>query len=142
MRDVSRWPEILTVLIKRWERTPHIKLQTSVFPSLALSLQSNTGSYDLIAFLVRASSNFYISDQTKSHALTPQCHEGSSADTGHYYAVREGVDNRWYKCDDTKVTLVKTFTQNQQKSAYMHFYKQHGTSSCEGTENMHACMLT
>lgn len=60
------------------------------------------------------------------HALI--VHEGRFSFKGHYFTYVKGFDNKWYKCDDHKVTRVDDIDEIMSSAPYILFYRMRQSS--------------
>jgi hypothetical protein len=60
------------------------------------------------------------------HALI--IHEGRFSFKGHYFTYVKGFDNKWYKCDDHKVTEIDDIDEIMASAPYILFYRMRQSS--------------
>ena len=114
---------MLAVQIRRWKGFN--KSFTAIHPTPKFNWSNNT--YELRALLVSQNERHYMlqcKGNNNSSFYLMQCHQGSTLNSGHYYAVVRTSTGQWYKCDDVIVTPISMLSSGIHSDLYVAFYKK------------------
>jgi len=112
---ISKFPNVLSIQLKRFKHSNQsVKIEKFIsFPRL-INMNEFSATY----------ASTQIEDPTLNYELFGViCHIGS-VNTGHYVAIIKNNEGKWFKFDDSVVTLM-TWEQVSQLKAYLLFYMIH-----------------